>query len=66
MRRSGHGGAFNAQSSTATSDESNVTDAGLDEFPTVRGVPQVSTGRTGQTGGGEKPQVRRRCRLVLC
>ena len=45
------------QKATAISDESNVTDAGLGEFETPRGVPQVSTGRTGQTGGGEKPQV---------
>lgn len=30
----------------------------MSRFPKTEGLPQVSVGRTGQTGGGENAQVR--------
>jgi len=45
---------------TVTSDESNVNESNLQEFEGVN----VSTGRTGQNGGGTNPVSRRVC-LIL-
>lgn len=38
-------------------DESGVDDEAVRGFPTVAGMPQVTTGRTGQTGGGTNAQI---------